>query len=211
MPPSHPHSCEPHRPLTLGCGCWPEAAEGRSRFTLSPNAWQLWVTAGRQSPWLNLPFMSPLHLTAPLKWIFHVAWSQTSSPTLRRGVQRELSSTGIFSHRPCDNDICQWQMGYAVCVCVCVLKWKQLSGTTYIVILVFVAVIIADHWLGLPSALPLLAFVLTARLLTQLDLNSHRLGWRHTREEEDEVTALWSCLIVLFQHSGSFHFSFVPE
>lgn len=54
--------------------------------------------------------------------------------------------------------------------------WKQWRGATYIVILVFVAVIIADHWLGLPSALPLLAFVLTARLLTQLDLNSYRLG-----------------------------------
>lgn len=181
----------------------------RSRFTLSLNTRQLWVSVGRQSLWLNLPFLSPLHLTAPLKWIFHVAWSQTSSPTLRSGVQRELSSTGIFSHPPCDNNIWQWQIGYAVCVCV--LMWKQWRGATYIVILVFVAVIIADHWLGLPSALPLLAFVLTTRLLTQLDLNSYRLGWGHTKEQEDEVTALWSCLIMLLQHSGSFYFSFVTE
>lgn len=57
-----------------------------------------------------------------------------------------------------------------------IYTYIQWSGRTYIVILVFVAVIIADHWLGLPSALPLLAFVLAARLLTQLDLNSHRLG-----------------------------------
>lgn len=52
----------------------------------------------------------------------------------------------------------------------------QSCGTTYIVILVFVAVIVADHWLGLCPALPLLAFVMAASLLTQLDLNPHGLG-----------------------------------
>lgn len=114
MSPSRPDSCEPHRPLTSGPGCWPEAAEGlilteafhlkAQRSTVGSHCWQA-------EPWLDLPFMS--------KWIFHVARSQTSSHTLRGGVQRELSGTGIFSHHPCDSDICQWQTGYAVCVCVC--------------------------------------------------------------------------------------------
>lgn len=44
---------------------------------------------------------------------------------------------------------------------------------TYIVILVVIAVVVADHRLGLPSALPLLAFVMAACLLTQLDLDPH--------------------------------------
>lgn len=47
------------------------------------------------------------------------------------------------------------------------------SRMTYIIVLVFVAVVVADHRLGLPSALPLLAFVMAARLFTQLDLNPH--------------------------------------
>lgn len=80
-----------------------------------------------------------------------------------------------------------------------VYKRVHWSGRTYIVILVFVAVIIADHWLGLPSALPLLAFILAARLLTQLDLNSHRLGWWCTREEEEGVTPFYCCWIAFLQ------------
>lgn len=82
-----------------------------------------------------------------------------------------------------------------------IYKREQWSGGTYIVILVFIAVIIADHWLGLPSALPLLAFVLAARLLTELDLNSHRLGWWCTREEEEGVTAFYSCWIAFLQQN----------
>lgn len=49
--------------------------------------------------------------------------------------------------------------------------------TTYIIILVLVAVVVADHRLGLPSALPLLAFVVAACLPAQLDLYPHWLGW----------------------------------
>lgn len=52
----------------------------------------------------------------------------------------------------------------------------QRGGTTYIVILVFVAVVVADHRLGLSSALSLLAFVMATCLLTELDLNTHRLS-----------------------------------
>lgn len=46
-------------------------------------------------------------------------------------------------------------------------------AVTYIIILVLVAVVVADHRLGLPSALPLLAFVVAACLPAQLDLYPH--------------------------------------
>lgn len=66
----------------------------------------------------------------------------------------------------------------------------QSSGTTYIVILVFLAVVVTDHRLGFPSALPLLAFVMAACLLTQLDLNPHRLGWMMQRQKKEQFKVL---------------------
>lgn len=58
------------------------------------------------------------------------------------------------------------------------------SRMTYIIILVVVAVVVADHRLGLPSALPLLAFVMATCLFAQLDLNPHWLGWVMHRKKE---------------------------
>lgn len=50
------------------------------------------------------------------------------------------------------------------------------GGSTYVVVLLFLAVVVAHHRLGLPSTLPLLALVVASRLLAQLDLHPHRLG-----------------------------------
>ena len=74
------------------------------------------------------------------------------------------------------------------------MQWGE---TTYIVIRVFVAVVIADHRLGLPSALLLLAFVVAARLLLPLDLDPHRLSWR---KEVDMIQSLGFVIVCLFRN-----------
>ena len=54
------------------------------------------------------------------------------------------------------------------------IAWKgRPCAATYIVVLLVVAVVVADHGLGLAAARPLLA---AAVVLPQLDLNAHRLG-----------------------------------
>ena len=59
----------------------------------------------------------------------------------------------------------------------------QRCGATYIVVLLLVAVIVADHRLGLPAARPLLPVL----VLGQLDLNAHRLGFGGTQERRNAV------------------------
>lgn len=67
-----------------------------SDWAVSPQAWidtsSEWIRAG---PMTNLPFMSLLHLRAPLKWIFCAAGGHTSSTSLRmrRGEVGEGSNS----------------------------------------------------------------------------------------------------------------------
>lgn len=69
-------------------------------------------------------------------------------------------------------------------ICSWCVQWCRM---TYIVVLVFFTVVVTDHRLGLPSALPLLAFVVASCLLAQLDLNPHWLGWMmHNRKRKSD-------------------------
>lgn len=98
----------------------PEAGEGpivTELFHLQAEYTRVLCRYWQAGPVTNLPFMSPLHLTAPLKWIFCVAWGQTSSPSLRRrrGGVGEGGNSTTFGSTETPSLPLNTQQGASVC------------------------------------------------------------------------------------------------